>query len=131
MANDLSEWLLRGSASATIIYNDPAWSEQAYAMQRGERAPGAFDPPVPAEHVDAVRARWDHAHRLQERMVAEGRPELPDGADPHAWAAVGSDMLLAGRYADRRGIRWVPVTLMADYRTLQATPLPGSTELAT
>lgn len=129
MASDLSEWLLRGSASATIIYNDPAWSEQAYAMQRGELMAGAFDPPVPAGHVDAVRARWDHAHRLQERMAAEGRPELLDGADPHAWAAVDPDMLLAGRYADRRGIRWVPATLMADYRTLQATPLPGSAEL--
>jgi hypothetical protein len=40
-------------------------------------------------------------------------------------------MLIAGRYADRRGIRWMPATLMDEYRALVATPLPGSADLGT
>lgn len=130
MAGDnISEWLMRGSASATVIYNDPVWSEQEYAMQRGERKRGDFDPSVPGHFADLVRARWDRANALQNRMAAEGRAALPDDADPQAWTTVDGGMLIAGRYADRRGVRWVPAALLADYRTLLAAPLPGSVEL--
>ncbi len=130
MAGDnVSEWLMRGSASATVIYNDPVWSEQEYAMQRGERTRGDFDPPVPGHYAERVRSRWDLANALQDRMAAEGRDALPDEADPQAWTAVDGDMLIAGRYADWRGIRWVPATLMGEYRVLLATPLPGSADL--
>lgn len=130
MAGDgISEWLMRGSASATVIYNDPVWSEQEYAMQRGERTRGDFDPPVPGHYADLVRARWDRANALQDRMAAEGCDTLPDKADPQAWAAIDGDMLIAGRYADRRGIRWVPATLMDEYQALLATSLPGSADL--
>lgn len=127
----ISEWLMRGSASATVIYNDPVWSEQEYAMQRGERTRGDFDPPVPGHYADLVRARWNRANALHDRMAAEGRDTLPDDADPQAWAAVDCHMLIAGRYADRRGIRWMPATLMDEYRALVATPLPGSADLGT
>lgn len=127
--SDVSEWLLRGSASASIIYNDPVWSEQEYAMQRGERERGSFDPPVPAHYVDLVRARWDRANALHDRMAAEGRDAPPDDPDRDAWAAVDGDMLIASRYADQRGIRWVPAALLAEYRELVTTPLPGSAYL--
>ncbi len=127
--DDISQWVMRGSASATIIYNDPVWSEQEYAMQRGERMRGDFDPPVPSHLVDALRARWNEASALGDRIAAEGCDTPPDDADPDAWAAIDGDMLIAGRYARDRGIRWVPRALLADYRALVATPLPGSADL--
>ncbi|MEG3174321.1 hypothetical protein U1708_19105 [Sphingomonas sp. ZB1N12] len=128
--DDNSEWLMRGSAAATIIYNDPVWSEQEYAMQRGERLRGDFDPPVPANWVDALRARWSEANALCDRMATEGCDTLPADADPDTWAAIDGDMLIAGRYARDHGIRWVPRALLADYQALLATPLPGSADLA-
>lgn len=130
MTSNGSNWVMRGMAASTIIFNDPVWSEQEYAMQRGERRRGTFNPPVPSTHVDALHARWERASALQDRMVAEGRDTLPIEADPRSWAAVPGDMLLVGRTADRRGIRWVPAALLAEYRALVATPLPGSTDLA-
>lgn len=42
------------------------------------------------------------------------------------WAMRG----IAGRAADRRGIRWVPAPLLAEYQALVATPLPGSADPA-
>ena len=126
--DDNSEWLMRGSASATVIFNDPVWSEQEYAMQRGERLRGDFDPPVPAHYVDLVRARWDRATALHLRMAAEGRDALPDHA-PDAWVAVDGDMLIASRYARDRGIRWMPGELMAEYQADIALPLPRSADL--
>ena len=129
--NEVSEWLMRGTASASIIYNDPVWSEQEYAMQRGERGRGDFSPPIPARYVELVRSRWDRANALHDRMAAEGCDALPDDADPQAWAVVDGDMLIAGRYADRRGIRWMPAELLGEYQALTALPLPGSTDLET
>jgi hypothetical protein len=128
-SDDISEWLMRGSASATIIFNDPVWSEQEYAMQRGERMRGDFDPPVPGHLVDALRARWSEANALSDRMASEGCDTLPDDADRDTWAAIDGDMLIAGRYARDRGICWVPRALLVDYRALVATPLPGSADL--
>ncbi|WP_341210935.1 hypothetical protein [Sphingomonas paucimobilis] len=127
--DDISEWVLRGSASATIICNDPVWSEQEYAMQRGERVRGDFDPPIPSHLVDTLRARWSEANALSDRMAAEGCDTLPDDADPDAWAAIDGDMLIAGRYARDRGIRWVPRALLAAYQALVTKPLPGSADL--
>lgn len=124
-----SEWLMRGSAAATIIYNDPVWSDQEYAMQRGERMRGDFDPPVPAQLVDALRARWSETSALCGRMATEGCDTLPGDADPDSWAAIDDDMLIAGRYAHDRGIRWVPRALLTDYQALITTPLPGSAGL--
>ena len=129
--NEVSEWMLRGSASASIIYNDPVWSEQEYAMQRGERMRGDFSPAIPAGYVELVRARWDRANALHDRMAAEGCDALPGDAHPHAWVAVAGDMLIAGRRADRRGICWVPAELLAEYQALVATPLPASADLET
>ncbi|MFS0738962.1 hypothetical protein ABC347_18095 [Sphingomonas sp. 1P06PA] len=37
--------------------------------------------------------------------------------------------ICSGRYADRRGIHWVPATLMDEYQALLSTPLPGSADL--
>lgn len=130
MADSGLDWAMRGIAAATIIYNDPVWAEQEYAMQRGERTRGAFDPPIPAAHADALRGRWDRANALQDRMAAEGRETLPDDADRASWASVAPDMLIAGRTANRRGVRWVPALLLAEYQALVATPLPGSADLA-
>lgn len=130
MAGSGSDWAMRGIATATIIYNDPVWAEQEYAMQRGERARGTFDPPIPVDYVDALRGRWDRANALQDRMATEGCETLPDDADPSSWATVAADMLIAGRTADRRGIRWVPAPLLVEYHALVATPLPGSADLA-
>lgn len=130
MTDSGSDWAMRGIAAATIIYNDPVWAEQEYAMQRGERVRGTFDPPIPAAHVDALRGRWDRANAFQDRMAAEGCKTLPDNADPSSWASVAPDMLIAGRTADRRGIRWVPAPLLAEYQALVATPLPGSADPA-
>lgn len=127
--DDNSEWLMRGSASASIIYNDPVWAEQEYAMQRGERMRCDFEPPIPAHYVDLVRARWDRATALHDRMAAEGRDALPDDAAPNFWAAVDGDMLIASRYAHDRGIRWVQAELLAEWQALVALPLPGSTDL--
>lgn len=128
---NISEWLMRGSAVATIIYNDPVWSEQEYAMQRGERTRGDFDPPVPGHYADLMRADWDRASALHDHIAAEGCDALPEEADPQAWAAVDGDMLIAGRYAGCRGIRCVPAMFMDEYRALVATPLPGSADLET
>lgn len=127
--DDNSEWLMRGSAAATIIYNDPVWAEQEYAMQRGERMRGDFDPPVPAHLVDALRARWSKVSALCDRMATEGCDTLSTNADPDTWAAIDGHMLIAGRYARDHGIRWVPQALLADYQALLATPLPGSADL--
>jgi hypothetical protein len=128
--DDNSEWLMRGTAAATIIYNDLVWSEQEYAMQRGDRLRGDFDPPVPAHLIDALRARWSEASALCDRMVTEGGDTLPADADPDTWAAIDGDMLIAGHYARDRGIRLAPRALLADYQALLATPLPGSAELS-
>lgn len=130
MTSNGSDWVMRGMAASTIIFNDPVWSEQEYAMQRGERRRGTFDPPLPAGHIDALHARWERASALQDRMAAEGCDTLPIETDARSWAAVIGDMLFAGRTADRRGIRWVPAALLAEYQALVATPLPGSTDLA-
>lgn len=127
--DDNSEWFIRGSASASIIFNDPVWSEQEYAMQCGERMWGDFDPPVPARYIDLVRARWDRASVLHDRMAVEGRDDLPDDAEPDAWAAVDGDMLIASRYAHDRGIRWMPAALLAEYQVHIVLPLPGSADL--
>lgn len=62
--DDNSEWLMCGSAAATIIYNDPVSSEREYAMQRRGRLRGDFDPPVPAHLIDALRAGWSEASLL-------------------------------------------------------------------
>ena len=127
--DDNSEWLMRGSAAATIIYNDPVWAEQEYAMQRGERMRGDFDPPVSTHLVDALRARWAEASALCGRIATEGCDTLPVNANPDAWDAIDGDMLIAGRYARDHGIRWVTRALLADYQVLLATPLPGSADL--
>ena len=82
--DDNSEWLMRGSAAAMIIYNDPVSSEQEYAMQRGggRRLRGDFDPPVSAHLIDALRAGWREASVLYNRMATEGGDTLADDAHP-------------------------------------------------
>lgn len=124
-----SEWLMRGSTAARIIYNDPVWSEQEDAMQRVERTRGDFDPPVPAQLVDALRARWNETSVLCGRMATEGCETLPGDADPDSCAAIDNDMLIAGRDAHDHGIRWVPQALLTDYQALITTPLPDSAGL--
>ncbi len=125
---DVGEWLMRGHAIATIVFNDPVWAEQEYEMQRGERARGDYDPPLPDHFVDALRDRQRRLNALHNRMAAEGRESLPDGGNPQGWAEVDGNMLIAGRYADRRGIRWVPASLMAEFQVLAETPLPCSAD---
>jgi hypothetical protein len=130
MAGDgSSEWLMRGSAAATIVNNDPVWSEQEYAMQPGERMRGDLDRPVPAHLVDALRTRWSKASALNDCVATEGCDTLLADADPETWAAIDGKMLIAGRYARDQDIRWVPQALLADCLALLATPLPGSAEL--
>jgi hypothetical protein len=44
---NVTAWLMRGYATASIIFNDPVWAEQHYEMDRGERRRGDYDPPIP------------------------------------------------------------------------------------
>lgn len=126
---NVTEWLMRGHAAASIVFNDPAWAEQNYQMQRGERPRGDYDPPVPSQFVDALLDRQKRLNALADMIAAQGRATLNDGDDPQAWVAVAGDRLIAGRYAEDRGICWVPATLMAEYQAVHDAPLPRSADV--
>lgn len=127
-ATDVSEWLLRGHASATIVFNDPAWAEQTYEMDRGERRRGDYDPPLPGRLVDALRGRQRRLNALEDLMLAEGRTEVPPEELSSAWARPEGPLLLPGRPLACHGIRWVPAPLLAEFQALHAPPPPGSAD---
>ena len=123
------EWLMRGHAAATITFNDPAWAAQSYEMDRGERARGDYNPPLPSRFVDALRNRQRRLNALEDLMVAQGRTEVPPLELLPAWSPLEGPLLLAGRPLDHHGIRWAPAPLMAEFQALYATPLPCSADL--
>ena len=65
------EWAFRAHARASIIYGDPIWAAQEYAMQRGERRRGDYDPPISEAQVDALVQQYRAA---QVRRKAGGEP---------------------------------------------------------
>lgn len=126
---DVGEWLMRGQAAATILFNDPLWAAQTCEMDPGEPELDAYDPPLPGELVDGLRDRQRRLNALEALMLAEGRADDPPPQDRNVWTRPHESLLLAGRSLDRRGICWVPSYLLNEFQTLYTTPLPHSAEL--
>jgi hypothetical protein len=126
---NVTEWLMRGHAAASIVFNDPAWAEQNYQMQRGERRRGDYDPPVPSQFVDALCDRQKRLNALEDLMLAQGRADDPPPQDRDAWAQPDADSILSRRLKVSGGIRWVPAALLAEFQALYATPLPSSADV--
>lgn len=129
MTTDVSEWLMRGNAAGMIVFNDPIWAEQEYAMQRGDRPRGPYDPPLPDHFVDAL---LDHQKRLntaKDLMLAAMCDDLPPNADSAAWMTVMKRFDLPGEMLCEDHLVWVPKALVEEYRALKAAPLPCSADL--
>ncbi|ARR57584.1 hypothetical protein HY78_29135 (plasmid) [Rhizorhabdus wittichii DC-6] len=126
---DVSEWLLRGHAAATIAFNDPIWAAQSHEMERGERRRGDYDPPLPVQLVDALRDRQKRLNALEDLMQAERRDDLPADADKDTWVMLRERFDHAGEELFRGKLMWVPKALVDEYRALKAAPLPCSADL--
>ena len=126
---NVTEWLMRGHAALSIVFNDPAWAEQNYQMERGERRRGDYDPPVPGQFVDALLDRYKRLNALEDLMLAEGRADDPPTQDCDAWAQPDADSVLSRTLMVLGSIRWVPATLMAEYQALHDAPLPSSADV--
>jgi len=126
-STDLGEWMMWGHAAASITFNDPVWAAQSYEMDRGERKRNNYDPPLPRHFVDALRERQRRLNVLDDRMVAEGRNDDPPESERDTWACPQIPPFNLHRPV-AGGIRWVPASLMVEYRSLREVPLPTSAD---